>query len=94
MVISWFSSDAYPKLGVFQIVANQSNRTFCPHCHNTVDQNGDAASGEVLCHACGSGFRLERDATTDGAFRTKEGDILGHPSLSGATRTKADSGAS
>jgi serine/threonine protein kinase len=44
----------------------------CPHCHNTVDQNGDAASGEVLCHACGSSFRLERDATTDGAFREGE----------------------
>jgi hypothetical protein len=26
MVISWFSSNAYPKLGVFQIVANQSRK--------------------------------------------------------------------
>jgi hypothetical protein len=26
MVFSWFSSDAYPKLGVFQIVANQSRQ--------------------------------------------------------------------
>jgi hypothetical protein len=26
MVISWFSSDAYPKLGVYQIVANQSRQ--------------------------------------------------------------------
>jgi len=37
----------------------------CPHCHNTVDLNGDAASGEVLCRVCGSSFPLERDMTTD-----------------------------
>jgi WD40 repeat protein/tRNA A-37 threonylcarbamoyl transferase component Bud32 len=37
----------------------------CPHCHNTVDLDGEAAAGEVLCRVCGSTLPLERAATTD-----------------------------
>jgi WD40 repeat protein/tRNA A-37 threonylcarbamoyl transferase component Bud32 len=44
----------------------------CPHCHNTVDLDGEAAPGEVLCGACGSSFRLEREATTDWSPRRGE----------------------
>ena len=38
----------------------------CPHCQSSVEQaNLDAR--EILCPACGSSFRLERDATVDWA---------------------------
>jgi serine/threonine protein kinase len=34
----------------------------CPHCRNPTER-GDLSSGEILCPACGSSFRVERGTT-------------------------------
>src|SRR5262245_32323380 len=38
----------------------------CPHCQSSVEQ-ADLDAQEILCPACGSSFRLERDSTVDWA---------------------------
>jgi serine/threonine protein kinase len=38
----------------------------CPHCQSPVEQ-ADLYAQEILCPACGSSFRLERDSTVDWA---------------------------
>jgi tetratricopeptide (TPR) repeat protein/tRNA A-37 threonylcarbamoyl transferase component Bud32 len=38
----------------------------CPHCQSSVEQ-ADLDIQEVLCPACGSSFRIERDSTVDWA---------------------------
>ena len=38
----------------------------CPHCQSSVEQ-ADLSAREILCPACGSSFRLERDSTVDWA---------------------------
>src|SRR5262249_26238838 len=38
----------------------------CPHCQSSVEQ-ADLDAQAILCPACGSSFRLERDATVDWA---------------------------
>src|SRR5262249_54552838 len=38
----------------------------CPHCQSSVEQ-ADLNAQEILCPACGSSFRLERDTTVDWA---------------------------
>ncbi len=38
----------------------------CPHCQSSVEEAGLNAR-EILCPACGSSFRLERDSTVDWA---------------------------
>ncbi|QDV39372.1 hypothetical protein [Tautonia plasticadhaerens] len=35
----------------------------CPHCRNPIELVGLPAEAEVLCPACGSTFRLEREST-------------------------------
>src|SRR5207253_2814299 len=35
----------------------------CPHCRNPVEVAEAAPGGEVVCAACGSGFRLDTEAT-------------------------------
>src|SRR5919201_4956953 len=40
----------------------------CPHCRNPVE-SAAAVTQEMLCPACGSGFRVEAEATTDWAPR-------------------------
>jgi WD40 repeat protein/tetratricopeptide (TPR) repeat protein/tRNA A-37 threonylcarbamoyl transferase component Bud32 len=42
----------------------------CPHCHNPIELRGQAA-GEVVCPACGSSFRIERESTAP--WSTREG---------------------
>jgi hypothetical protein len=37
----------------------------CPHCQHSVGQ-ADLDAQEILCPACGSSFRLERDSTVNG----------------------------
>jgi serine/threonine protein kinase len=41
-------------------------RVACPHCQSSVEQ-ADLDSQEILCPACGSSFRLERESTVDWA---------------------------
>jgi hypothetical protein len=38
----------------------------CPHCQCSVEQ-ADLNAQEIVCAACGSSFRLERDSTVDWA---------------------------
>jgi WD40 repeat protein/tRNA A-37 threonylcarbamoyl transferase component Bud32 len=33
----------------------------CPVCHNEIEQREDATADELVCPACGSSFRLQRD---------------------------------
>src|SRR5437763_15689172 len=40
-------------------------QVLCPHCRNPVELLTPAPREEVLCPACGSGFRLEVEGTTD-----------------------------
>src|SRR5262249_9079970 len=50
-------------------------RIICPQCRNSIESALDAG-GEVLCPACGSGFRLEQGSTT-GWAATERGRKLG-----------------
>ena len=38
-------------------------RILCPHCRNPIELAGLTAAEEVVCPACGSTFRLEREST-------------------------------
>src|SRR5262245_7944412 len=47
----------------------------CPHCQNPIELVTLTASGEVLCAACGSTFRVEADTTVDWNGTSRGGNL-------------------